>query len=67
MDDDANAAVDGGVAVENEVIRACIFPPALADTEPSDLIVGAAAEEEDEMAALAWPMEPKVADEHGDG
>lgn len=69
-DDDAAAvAPDGGVPVENEMVRVWIFPFVFAGTDPKDLIpsdfiVGAAAGE-DEIGALASSMDPKVTDEPG--
>ncbi len=72
-DDEADgaAAVDGGIPVENEVVRECILPFGFAGTEPNDLIrsgfiVGAGAGE-DEMGAEASSMDPKVTDDPGDG
>ena len=72
-DDEADAAAgaDGGIPVENDVVRECILPFGFAGTEPNDLIpsgfiIGAGAGE-DEMGAEASSMDPKVTDEPGDG
>ena len=66
---DVAAAADGGIPVENDVVRECILP--FAGTEPKDLIrsgfiVGAGAGE-DEMGAEASSIDPKVTDDPGDG
>ena len=62
-------ATEGGVPVENEVVREWTLPFVFAGTEPKDLIpsgfiVGTAAGEED-MGAEASSMDPKVTDEPG--
>ena len=69
-EDDAVAAAEGGVPVENEVVREWALPLVAGnvpnDLIPSGLIVGTAAGDED-MGAEASSMDPKVTDEPGDG
>ena len=73
-DDDAGAAAaaDGGIPVENDVVREWILPFGFAaGTEPNDLIPSGftigAGPGEDEMGAEASLMDPKVTDDPGDG
>lgn len=69
---EVEAATDGGVPVENDVVREWPFPFEVeAGTEPNDfipsgLIVGTAAGEED-MGAAASSIDPKVTDEPAPG
>ena len=63
------AVAEGGVPVENEVVREWTLPFELAGTEPnvlipSDLITGTAAGEDD-IGAEASSMDPKVTAETG--
>ena len=64
------AAADGGMPVENEVVREWCFPFDVAGTLPNDLIpsgliVGTFAGEDD-IGAEASSIDPKVTDEPGD-
>ena len=69
--EDEDAAADGGVPVENDVVRECILPFVAAagtlpkDLIPSGLIVGTDAGE-DEIGAEASSIDPKVTDEPSD-